>query len=181
MSADLPRTHHQPRVEQRPPQPYVAIEARAGTEAEFRAAVDRHVPRVFGWAAEHGLRPTGGPIIRYVVVDETAVPEDGPPPSTFHLCVPLDGPADAQGEVFAGELPGGPWLVVLHRGGYAGLGAAHGLLHEWAAEEGLEVVRRPVDGGTAFGGAFEHFRIGPFEEQDPWRWETDVAYLLAAR
>lgn len=180
MTTDLSRTHHQPRVERRPPQPYVAIEARAETDDEFRAAVDRHVPRIFGWVAEHGLRPTGGPIIRYVVVDETAVPGHGPPPSTFHVAVPLEGPAEGRGEVLAGELPGGPWLVVLHRGGYAGLGAVHGLLHEWAAGEGLEVVRRATDGGTAFGGAFEQFRIGPFDEQDPWKWETDVAYLLVA-
>lgn len=179
MATDLPATHHQPRVERRPPQPYVALVAQAATEPEFRAAVDRHVPAVFGWAAEHGLRPTGGPFIRYVVVDETAVPDDGPPPSTFHVCVPLDRPAEADGDVVADELPGGSWLVALHRGGYAGLGAVHAILHDWAAEEGVEVVRRPVEGGTAYGGAFEHFRIGPFEERDPWRWETDVAYLLA--
>lgn len=179
MSTDLPRTHHQPRVEHRRPQPYVAVEAHAETDAEFRAAVDRHVGALFGWATDRGLRPTGGPVIRYLVVDETALPEDGPPPSTFHLCVPLDAPAAGEGDVVAGELPGGPWLVVLHRGGYAGLGAAHEILRGWAADQGLEIARRPVDGGTAFAGAYEHFRIGPVEEQDPWRWETDVGYLLA--
>lgn len=179
MSIDVPRTHHQPRVEQRPPQPYVAVEARAGTEAEFRAAVDRHMPEVFRWAAEHGLRPTGGPFIRYLVVDETAMPEEGPPPATFHMGVPLDGPADVEGDVVSGELPGGPWLVVLHRGGYAGLAAVHAIVHGWAAEEGVEIARGPAEGGTAFGGNVEHFRIGPVEEEDPWKWETDVAYLLA--
>lgn len=179
MTPEELRAHHQPRVERRPPRPYVAIEARADTEAAFRAAVDRHVPAVFGWAVERGLRPIAGPFIRYLVVDEDAVPDDGPPPSTFQMCVPLDAPAEGSGEVVAGELPGGSWLVTLHRGGYAGLGAVHGMLHAWAAEEGLQVVRRPVEGGTAFGGSFEHFRVGPFEEPDPWKWETDVAYLLA--
>lgn len=88
-------------------------------------------------------------------------------------------PAEVEGEVRAGELPGGRWIVALHRGGYAGLGAVHRILHGFAAEEGLEVARRPAPGGTAFGGAFELFRTGPVEEQDPWRWETDAAFLLA--
>lgn len=123
MSTETPRQHHQPRVAFRAAQPYVAITARATTEAAFRAAVDRDMPAVFRWAAARGLPPVGPPFIR---------------------C----------------------------------LAGAHDVVHEWAASEGLTVARRPVAGGTAFGGAVEHFRAGPFEEHDPWRWEIDVAYLL---
>lgn len=179
MTLDLPRTHHQPRVEVRPAQPYVAIAACATTEAEFRTAIDRDMPAVFGWVAEHGLRPVAGPYIRYLVVDESRVPEDGPPPATFHACVPLaEAPAELDGDVVADELPAGRWIVALHRGGYSGLGEVHRIVQGWAAEEGETVARAPADGGTAFGGATEHFRVGPFEQDDPWRWETDVAYLL---
>lgn len=179
MTLDLPRTHHQPRVEVRPAQPYVGIPARAATEAEFRAAIDRAMPAAFAWAAEHGLRPSGPPFIRYLVVDETAIPEEGPPPATFESCVPLAEPAAVvDGEVVAGELPAGRWVVSLHRGGYSGLGELHRIVHAWAEEERVVVVRTAVDGGTAFGASVEHFRVGPFGEPDPWRWETDVAYLL---
>jgi DNA gyrase inhibitor GyrI len=178
MSTEVPRLHHQPRVEERPPRPYVGIEARAATEAEFRAAVDRAMPAVFGWVAARGLAPAGAPFLRYLVVDESAIPADGPPPSTFEACVPLAEAVEAEGEVRAGELAGGRWVVALHRGGYDGLGALHRIVREWAAEESLVVVRRPVEDGTAFGGSAEHFRVGPVEEPDPWRWETDVEYLL---
>lgn len=179
MSTSPPRTHHQPRVEERPPQPYLAIEARARTEAEFRAAVDRNMPAVFRWVANRGLTPAGAPFIRYVVVDESALPDEGPPPATFEAAVPLAEPVRGEGEVRAGELPAGRWLVTLHRGGYSGLPDAHAILHDWAAQEGVVVDRRAADGGTAYGGAYEQFRIGPVDEADPWRWETDVAYLLA--
>ncbi|MEV4419033.1 GyrI-like domain-containing protein [Patulibacter sp. NPDC049589] len=178
MSTETPRAHHQPRIERRPAQHYAAITARATTEAEFRAAVDRDMPAVFRWAEAHGLAPAGAPFIRYLVVDETAVPGDGPPPATFESAVPLAGPVDGDGVVHAGELPAGRWLVVLHRGGYAGLAGAHRVVHEWAEEERETVARSPAPDGTAFRGSVEHFRVGPFEEHDPWKWETDVTYLL---
>ena len=190
MSLDASRAHHQPRVEARPARPCVGIAARATTTAEFRATVDRDVPAVFRWVAEHGLRPAGGPVLRYLEVDETVLPDDGPPPATFESCVPLAAPpgglavpstaapAGPDGRVRAGELPAGRWVVALHRGGYAGLAALHRIVLGWAAEEGLVVARRPAPGGTAFAGCTEEFRIGPFEDPDPWRWETDVAYLL---
>jgi hypothetical protein len=179
MTPEAFRAHHQPRVEARAARPYVGIAARATTTAGFRAAVDRDVPAVFRWVADHGLRPDGAPFLRYLEVDETAVRDDGPPPATFASCVPLAAPpGGTDGRVLAGELPAGRWVVALHRGGYAGLAALHRIVLGWAAEEGLVVARAPAPGGTAFAGCAEHFRIGPFEEPDPWRWETDVAYLL---
>lgn len=180
MTLDLPRTHHQPRVEVRPAQPYVGIAADAADEDGFRAAMDRNVPAAFGWVAEQGLVPSGAPFIRYLVVDEFGARGQGPPPATFEACVPLAAPAPrTSGGIVAGELPAGRWIVALHRGGYSGLGDLHRIVHEWAGEERLVVARTAVAGGTAFGGSTEQFRVGPFEEPDPWRWETDVAYLLA--
>lgn len=159
--------------------PYLAIAGQARSEAEFRAAIDRNMPAVFRWVANHGLTPAGPPFIRYLVVDESALPGEGPPPASFEAAVPLAAPSPGEGEVLAGELPAGRWLVVLHRGGYSGLPEAHAILHDWAAEEGVVVDRAPADDGTAYGGAYEQFRIGPVGEGDPWKWETDVAYLLA--
>lgn len=178
MAALPPRTHHQPRIEERPSQHYLGIGARASTDAEFRDAIDRNMPAVFRWAANRGLRPAGAPFIRYVVVDESVASDDGPPPSTFEAAVPTAAPARGEGEIRAGVLPAGRWLVTLHRGGFSGLPEAHAILHDWAEHEGVVVDRRPATGGTEFRGAFEQFRIGPADDPDPWRWETDVAYLL---
>lgn len=172
------RTHHQPRLETRPAQPYLGIVGHAADEAGFRAAADRDVPALFGRLAQRGLVPAGPPFVRYLVVDETRVPQDGPPPARFAWAAPLGQPAEGDDLLHAGELPAGRWIVALHRGGYAGLGALHGIVHSWAWEEGHVVAREPAEGGTAFGGAVEHFRVGPHEDLDPWAWETDVAYLL---
>ncbi|MSW51141.1 MAG: hypothetical protein F2817_09695 [Actinobacteria bacterium] len=181
MTRDGLRRHHQPRVERRPARPYVGIPARATDEAGFRAAMDEAVPATFGWVVRHGLRPAGGPVVRYRVVDERRIPEEGPPPASFEACVPLEAAAPGvDGRLLADELPAGRWVVALHRGGYSGLAALHRIVLGWAADEGLRIDRTPAPDGTAYRGAIEHFRIGPFEEPDPWRWETDVAYLLAA-
>ncbi|MDO9408725.1 hypothetical protein [Patulibacter sp.] len=181
MSPEQLRAHHQPRVELLAARPYVGIPARAGDEAAFRAAMHDAVPAALRWVLARGLRPAGGPFVRYRCVDERAVPPAGPPPASFEACVPLDAPpCGVDGRLLADELPAGRWIVALHRGGYDGLGALHRIVREWATAEGLWIDRTPTaEGTTAFGGSIEHFRVGPFEEPDPWRWETDVAYLVA--
>lgn len=37
---------------------------------------------------------------------------------------------------------------------------------------------RVTDGGVALGGCTEHYRVGPLEQPDYSRWETELAYLI---
>ena len=54
----------QPKIEERPQQPYAGIAAEAENEAEFRQAVDRSFPEQVGWLGSHGIEPARPPFIR---------------------------------------------------------------------------------------------------------------------
>ena len=56
----------EPKIEERPQQPYAGISAEVENEAEFRQAVDRSFPELFGWLGGHGITPAGPPFIRYL-------------------------------------------------------------------------------------------------------------------
>ena len=68
--------------------------------------------------------------------------------------------------------PAGEWLTFVHRGPYThatepDLEAAHATVRAWAAERDLRLMD-----------CTEQYRIGPVEEPEYARWETEVAYLV---
>jgi len=75
---------HEPRLEQRAAQTYVAIPAHVTTEAEFRRAADSGFPDLFGWLRGNGVEPAGPPFIRYLTLDANGEPLD------LELAVPVD-------------------------------------------------------------------------------------------
>jgi effector-binding domain-containing protein len=77
--------------------------------------------------------------------------------------VRYDGPPLAE-PVVASELPGGRVAWTVHRGPYAGLGAAHDAVKTWCARSGLRL------GGPRW----EVY--GPHHD-DPARLEVEVCYL----
>jgi effector-binding domain-containing protein len=156
---------HEPELRQRTEQPYVAIAARVNGEAEFRQAADRGFPALFGWLAEHDIAPAGPPFIRYREFDE-----DGQP-IAIELAAPVGTAVAADGPVLADTLPAGRWATLLHVGPYnhatePDLPAAHAALRQWMDEHGL-----PVPGECV-----EQYRLGPVEEADYSKWETELAY-----
>lgn len=80
--------------------------------------------------------------------------------------VELGEPCPASGRVVASALPVGRAAMTVHRGSYAGLGAAHRATGEWCAEQGL----RPA------GPRWEVY--GPHHD-DPAEVWTEVYRLLA--
>ena len=50
-------SEHEPQLQLREAQPYLAIPAHVTTQAEFRRAADPGFPELFGWLAEHGVEP----------------------------------------------------------------------------------------------------------------------------
>jgi len=79
--------------------------------------------------------------------------------------VELTQPCPLTGRVVASSLPGGTVAMTVHRGGYDGLGAAHGAVRTWCRERGRQ-------------------RAGPWWEvygphrDDPAEVWTEVYYLL---
>lgn len=156
-----------PRIEQRPEQPYAGIRVRV-THPELGRAVPPLWPEVFGWLAQHGAAPAGPPFIRYLVVDMDGELE-------VEAGVPVAAPVAGDGRVVAGVLPAGRWAALLHTGHPQELVAANAELQRWGAEKGL---RWQVE-GDVWSGRIESSLTDPAREPDPGRWQTDVAYLVA--
>jgi effector-binding domain-containing protein len=161
-------SEHEPQLQQRPAQPYLAIAAHVTTEAEFRNAADRGFPELFGWLAEHGVEPAGPLFIRYVELDDAGDPLE------IELGVPVAPEVRGDGRVKADALPAGRWATYVHVGPYnhatvPDLAAGRATLRAWADAQGLARL-----------GYIEHFVKGPVEESDYTRWETELAYLTTA-
>lgn len=167
----------QARVEDRVEQPYVGIAGRVASEAEFRDAVDRGFPELFGWLQENGEPPSGPPFIRYLEVDQEGKPLE------FELAVPIAAAASGDGRVRAGALPAGRYVTFLHVGPYnhaevPDLEAARAEVLGWAEERGIEVASSKTQQGTAFQAYVEHYITDASREPDWSRWQTELAYLV---
>jgi effector-binding domain-containing protein len=170
---------HEPRIQNRAAQPYVAIPAHVTTEAEFRRAADSGFPELFGWLRQKGVQPAGPLFIHYLVLDKRDNPVE------VELAVPVGAGVSGDARVRADVLPAGRWATLLHVGPYShatvpDLSAARAALRTWMDEQGLPVDGRETDNGWTLRGCVEHFRIGPAEEPDYSRWETELAYLTAS-
>ena len=76
---------HEPQIQARAAQPYVAIR-RTVTMDGISGAVDEAFPELFGWLAGNGIAVGGAPFIRYLVIDMAAELE-------IELAVPVGAPA----------------------------------------------------------------------------------------
>jgi effector-binding domain-containing protein len=154
----------EPVIKRRPAQPYLGI---AGEITDgVPAFVDRAFPELFGWLREHGVKPAGPPFIRYGEVDSEGEPLE------LAVGVPVSGDTKGDELVRHDSLPAGRYLTYLHVGPYRSetqpdLAAARQRLLSWAEDRGL-----------AIRGCLEHYRIGPVEEPDFTKWETELAYLI---
>lgn len=80
---------------------------------------------VMGVLATQGRAPAGMPFACYVIVEGGFEIEAG---------FPTDAPVEPSGRVVASTLPGGPALLVLHKGPYSGVAAAYHAAEAWLAE-----------------------------------------------
>ena len=89
---------------------------------------------VIGVISAQGLVPAGPPFGCYV-----------PTPNGFEIEAgfPASAPVDPAGRVAASELPGGPALLVLHRGPYAAVVGAYAAAEDWLADNDWESTGPP--------------------------------------
>lgn len=160
---------HEPQIQARAAQPYVAIR-RTVTMDGISGAVDEAFPELFGWLAGNGIAVGGAPFIRYLVIDMAAELE-------IELAVPVGAPAAGSGRVRAGVLPEGRYAVLRHTGPHDGLIASNAELQRWAHEHGVEFDTWDTAQGPAWRSRAEHYLTDPSKEPDPAKWEVDVAYL----
>jgi effector-binding domain-containing protein len=164
----------EPAIELREPQPYLGIHA--PSIDSIRQFADSTFPELFGWLREHGVVPAGPPFIRYYEVDHAGEPLD------VEVGVPVDGAPEGDARVRADALPAGSYLTLLHIGPYTSdsmpdLADARAELLAWAEENGIEYGQE-TERGQSFPCAFEQYRIGPVDDSDFTKWETEFAYLV---
>jgi effector-binding domain-containing protein len=162
------------RIERREAEPYLGI--RRPVTDGIRSFADTAFPELFDWLREHGVAPGGPPFLRYYEVDAGGEPLD------VEVGAPVEGAASGEWAVRAGALPAGRYVTHAHVGPYTSesipdLGDAREALMAYAEENGL-VYRRATDRGYAFACAYERFRVGPVDDPDFTRWETELAYLV---
>jgi effector-binding domain-containing protein len=167
-----------PLIQRRAAQPYVAIPAHVSTEAEFRKAVDRGFPELFGWLRGNRIEPSGPPFIRYLEVAGEGQP------LRFELAAPTATAVSGDERVQAGEVPAGRYATFLHVGPYNSsdvpdLRAARAELLEWGRREGIEWDASKTAHGTAFEACIERYLTDSSREPDWSKWETELAYLIA--
>jgi effector-binding domain-containing protein len=161
----------EPRIQSRAAQPYVAIR-RSVTMRTIPEIADR-IPEVFAWLAARGLEPAGAPFLRYRVIDMDRQMD-------IEAGVPVATAIEGDKHVISGILPAGRYATVTHVGPFDKLIDVTGGLLEWAAREGLAWDMAETENGQEWGCRLELYLTNPIDEPDMGKWETKLAFRLAA-
>jgi effector-binding domain-containing protein len=167
-TSDMPT---EPRIRWRAAQPYVAIR-RLVTMRTIPEIADR-VPVVFGWLAARGIEPAGAPFLRYRVIDMDRHLD-------IEAGVPVNAAIEGDEDVICDILPGGRYATFTHVGPFDKLMDVTAALLDWAAREGLTWDMIETENGQEWGCRLELYNTNPMEEPDTSKWETELAFRLAA-
>jgi effector-binding domain-containing protein len=154
----------EPKFVDHPSQPYAAIRLTL-EQSEVAEHAPPLIEEIIGWVASRGEQ-TGPVFFNYTRMEGSRMAmEVGAPTATL-----LAG----DGRVVADTLPAGRYVTVTHTGPYDQLRAAHELLHEWLAKQGLP----PQGMGPGRSTLLEIYHTDPSEEPDPSKWVTEIAFRL---
>lgn len=129
--------------------------------AERQAALGECFGKLFSYGAKAGLPIAGWPLCRYI--------NSGPGLLTIEPAMPLASPANGEGEIQSGVLPGGPVASGVHAGPYEGLGETNAAIERWIESNGFNVDGAP----------WEQYVTDPAAYPNPADWRTDVYWPLA--
>jgi effector-binding domain-containing protein len=163
-------TAQEPRIAHRAEQPYAAIKG-VVTMPTIGSIADR-LPEVFGWLGSRGVEPAGAPFFRYNRIDMENTLE-------IEVGVPVRTPVAGQGDVLAGVLPAGRYVVLSCTGHPDDLLDVTARLLGWAAAEGLAWDVRESPEGDLWGCRLEHYLTDPAEQPDMAKWDMELAFRLA--
>jgi len=141
-------------------QPVLFIRRKARA-SEIAPTLGEVLPRVFAHAQAAGIPFAGPPYARYVTMGRGLMTLEGG--------MPIAVAARGEGEIEAGELPGGLVATATHVGPYETLQDTHAAIEAWIEAEGHEVAE---------GGPWEVYVTDPGEVPDPRQWRTEVFWPL---
>jgi effector-binding domain-containing protein len=139
-------------VEERGPQPVLSIRQRV-EPAELTEAQGQSLQQLWSSIHRRGVKPAGPPFVRYHTLGDTE--------TDLEVGIPVVDASSGEGQVAAGELPGGAAVTTWHIGSHDGLGNAYARLAAWLKENERE----------ADGAAWEVYTwIDPALEPNPSAW-----------
>jgi effector-binding domain-containing protein len=143
-----------------------------------------HVPIPFGpllgplwgevseWLTNKGTRPAGPPIIRYLTADMDKGLD-------IEVGFPIATVITGDERVSAIVLPAGRYAVAVHSGPYDELVSATAELLAWAEKNGVVWQTSIQDNVEWWAGRIESYPTDPNTEPDPYKWQTEFAFLIA--
>jgi AraC family transcriptional regulator len=143
-----------------PAQPFLFVQAKVA-RSEIAKAIAEGLGKVFPYAIKAGLPMAGPPTARYLT--------SGPGLLDMQVGVPIAVAAPGDGEIQAGELPGGPIAVAVHAGAYDQLADTYAAMERW-----MEANHHR--GGAA---PWESYVTDPGDVPDVKDWRTEVYWPLA--
>ena len=156
-----------PKITRRPKQVYMGIR----TITPFKGmskAIGKLADELNARVAEHKVKPSGPPFLRYHVIDMRGFMD-------IEYCVPVRKALLDDGEVKAGFLPAGRYASLVYSGG--GISGNRALI-EWVRAQGLEFDRWDTEQGDNFHGRYETYLTDPKIEPRKSRWQIEVAIKL---
>ncbi len=123
------QTSNDVEIEQLEPQPVLSIRATARIDQLGETMGDR-LQALQGYLQQHGTKPSGPPFVRYHTFGETE--------TDFETGIPVAEPAEGEGRIAGGELPGGPAVTTWHIGPHDKLGDAYARIEAWLKEHDHE-------------------------------------------
>ena len=140
-------------------QPFLYVRLKVGRH-EISKAIAEGLGKAFPYVMQAGIPIAGRPTARYLT--------SGPGLFDMQVGVPIGVASSGQGDVQAGELPGGPTAVGVHAGAYDHLSETYAAMERWMDANGY----RP-------GGApWESYVTDPGEFPDAKDWRTEIYWPL---
>ena len=139
--------------------PILYVRLRAARH-ELPTAIAEGVGKSYMYAQKAGIALAGHPLTRYLSA--------GPGLLDVEVGIPLTAAAAGDGDVQAGELPGGPAVVAVHGGPYEQLSETYAAMERWMTTNGLHPGGAP----------WEWYVTDPAEHPDPANWRTEVYWPL---
>jgi effector-binding domain-containing protein len=156
----------EPKLIHRKAQPYVAIRTNV-TLQNYGQKAPPLWPEVQKWLAAKGIKPSGPPIVRYIVIDMAKELQ-------IEVGFPVSKPIQGDRRIVAGSLPAGRYVQVVHKGDYSGMVTANATLQDWAKKQGLSWKMS----GNKWGGRVEFYHVDPGNTSDASKWETEILYQV---
>jgi effector-binding domain-containing protein len=150
-------------------QPVVSIRGTIRT-AQLGETMGERIPALLSFVQGGNARAAGPIFVRYHTF--------GPEETDMEVGLPVAEAVAGEGQIAAGELPGGPAIATWHVGAHDKLGEAYSRLNAWQQEQGREP---DGPGWEVYYWIDPTQEAGPADAQDPSGWRTRLVQPLKAR